>query len=95
MTIHIVLKTITNGDDEDFVDRRYDGLRNIRQFNPGPQHTQITPMPRSTFLRGIHRSPPPQYVVQHAHHPHLTNSRPALPDQLNIGEYYKESHGPC
>uniref|UniRef100_A0A1I8N9E6 Uncharacterized protein n=1 Tax=Musca domestica TaxID=7370 RepID=A0A1I8N9E6_MUSDO len=92
----IKLKSIANSDDEDFVERRYDGSRNIRQFNPGhkQQHTQITPIPQSTFLRGIYRPPPPQPVVQHAHHPHLTNSGPPLPDQLNIGEYYKGSYGP-
>ncbi|XP_058986604.1 uncharacterized protein LOC101898329 [Musca domestica] len=88
------LRSIANSDDDGFVERRYDGSRNIRQFNPGQQHTQITPMPQSTFLRGIYRPPPPQPVVQHAHHPHLTNSGPPLPDQLNIGEYYKGSYGP-
>ncbi|XP_073829506.1 uncharacterized protein [Musca autumnalis] len=93
------LKSATYEQDDDFVDRRYDGSRNTRQFNPdhGPQqqqhhHSQITPMPQSTFLRGIHR-PPPVSAVQHPHS-YLINQGPPPPEQLNIGEYYKGSYGP-
>lgn len=103
---HSFSKILSTNQDDDFADRRYDGSRNIRQFNqhhqqntPSQSQNQGhgTPMPQSTFLSGIYRMPPP-HVVSHGHpHPHPQHHHlhaQPLPEHLNIGEYYKGSYGP-
>ncbi|XP_075154863.1 uncharacterized protein LOC142228349 [Haematobia irritans] len=86
-------KILTENEDDDFADRRQDGLRSIRQFNHQQQQhpSQVTPMPQPTFIRGVYRSPPPQ-PPSYPSTPILTNSPRPFPDQLNIGEYYKGAY---
>ncbi|KAM7348062.1 uncharacterized protein ACRADG_007492 [Cochliomyia hominivorax] len=53
-------RKLVSDKDEDFTDRRYEAARNFRQVSqPHYQTQQVTPIPQSTFLRGVYHHPPP------------------------------------
>ncbi|KNC32218.1 hypothetical protein FF38_01533 [Lucilia cuprina] len=52
-------RKLVSDKDEDFSDKRYEAARNFRQVNPHYASQQVTPIPQSTFLRGVYHPPPP------------------------------------
>ena len=96
---------IIPSNDEDFSKRRYDAARNFRQVNQRLAVQQVTPIPQSTFLRGIYRNPPPPpkpQLQQQTHHiihghnipPHLHQHQIPQAERLNTGEFYQGNYGP-
>ena len=97
---------IISSNDEDFSKRRYDAARNFRQVNKHSPVQQVTPIPQSTFLRGIYRNPPPppkpqlqqqaQHHITHGHNipPYLHQHQIPQAEHLNTGEFYQGNYGP-
>lgn len=51
-------RKLVSDKDEDFTERRYETARNFRQVNqPHYPAQQVTPIPQSTFLRGVYHQP--------------------------------------
>ncbi|XP_037817929.1 transcription activator MSS11 [Lucilia sericata] len=84
-------RKLVSDKDEDFSDKRYEAARNFRQVSPHYASQQVTPIPQSTFLRGVyHPPPPPPHSTMHMQQ--LQHSR--LSQQPSVHAHHPQLHHP-